>query len=108
MSKKLAVSVIESRISASVAMRVPSLLLILALCSETASESRTSPSELDEVTTNSLEDQLAQDRQRKERTVIVAPNTPLIGRRVGQTVKLKCRSRRHRLLRLFEKKNLRF
>ena len=44
-------------------MRVPSLLLILALCSETASESRTSPSELDEVTTNSLEDQLAQDRQ---------------------------------------------
>ena len=45
------------------AMRVPSLLLILTLCSATASESRASPSELDEVTTNSLEDQLAQDRQ---------------------------------------------
>ena len=38
----------------------------------------------------------------------VAPNTPLIGRRVGQTVKLKCRSRRHKLLRPFEKKDLRF
>ena len=49
----------------------------------------------------------------KERTVIeksnyFAPNTPLIGRRVGQTVKLKCRSRRYKLLRPFEKKNLMF
>jgi len=94
-------------------MRVPTLLLILTLCSATASESRAPPSELDEVTTNSLEDQLAQDRQGKERTVIeksnyFAPNTPLIGRRVGQTVKLKCRSRRYKLLRPFEKKNLMF